>query len=73
MTAPTVPVVDLELSPMARERGVTYLHDVHLDAGVELTVGDRVQVRDEGGALWDAVVSAVEEARLGRRYRLRIE
>lgn len=65
-----VAVVDVELSPMARQTGVAYIHDVELDAGVELGVGDRLQLRDEGGALWDATVAAVEPVRFGRKYRL---
>ena len=69
----SVPTFDLELSPMVRQIGVAYLHDVDLEAGQELAVDDRVRVRDEGGHLWDAVVTAVEEARLGRKYRLSIE
>lgn len=68
-----VPVFDLELSPMARQTGVTYLHDVYLDAGQELVVDDLVGLRDEGGQMWDAVVTAVEEVRLGRKYWLRIQ
>jgi hypothetical protein len=71
MTAP-VPVVDVELTPMARRSGVAYVHDVELDAGVELAVGDEVRLRDEGGALWFATVVEVETARLGRKYRLRL-
>jgi hypothetical protein len=65
-------IYDLELSPMARQAGVAYLHDVDLDAGQELAVGDRLRVRDEGGTLWAAEVTAVEEVRFGRKYRLRI-
>jgi hypothetical protein len=65
-------VYDLELSPTARQAGVAYLHDVDLDASEELAVGDRVMVRDEGGAMWDAEVTVVEEVRLGRKYRLRM-
>ena len=50
---------------MARQTGVTYLHDVELDAG------DDVQLRDEGGTLWNATVTAVEPVRFGgRKYRL---
>lgn len=65
-------VYDVELSPLARQTGVAYLHDVDLDAGEELAVADPVVLRDEGGTLWDAEVTAVEEVRLGRKYRLRI-
>jgi hypothetical protein len=65
-----VPDFEVELSPVARQLGVTYLHDVDLDVGVELAVGDDVRLRDEGGALWDATVAAVEKVRVGRKYRL---
>jgi hypothetical protein len=67
-----VPLFDVELSPMARQTGVTYLHDVELDAGVALTVGDEVRLRDEGDALWAATVVAVETVRDGRKYRLQL-
>lgn len=63
---------DMELSPVARQLGVAYLHDVDLLAGQELAQGDRLIVRDEGLALWDAEVVAREEVRLGHKYRLRI-
>jgi hypothetical protein len=68
--AAAVPVVDVELSPMARQTGVTYIHDIDLDAGVELAIGDEVRLRDEGGTLWKATVTAVEPVRFGRKYRL---
>jgi hypothetical protein len=67
-----VPTFTLELSPMARQTGVVYLHDVYLDAGQELASGDRLHVKDEGGALWDAVVVHREQVRLGHKYRLEI-
>lgn len=57
---------------MARQAGVTYVHDVELDAGVALATGDRLMLRDEGGALWDAVVADVEVVRFGQKYRLRM-
>lgn len=57
---------------MSRKAGVAYVHDVDLDAGVLLAEGDRLVVRDEGGALWDAVVVAREEVRFGVKYRLSI-
>lgn len=74
MTA-DVPVFDLELTPAARRAGVTYLHDVYLEAGQEFASGDRIQLRDEGGDLWDAeVVDREDTSRgLGHKYRLRIQ
>lgn len=71
MTSAT-PVFDVELSPVARQNGVTYLHDVDLDTDVELRVGDELRLRDEGGTAWDATVVAVETVRFGRKYRLTI-
>lgn len=71
MTA-AVPAVDVELSPMARQTRVAYVHDIDLDAGVELAVGDAVRLRDEGGTRWDATVTAVEPVRFGRKYRLQL-
>jgi hypothetical protein len=67
-----VKAVDVELTPMARQTGVAYIHDVQLDADVGLAVGDNVQLRDEGGVLWEATVAVVEPVRLGRKYRLTI-
>lgn len=63
---------DIELSPVARQLGVTYLHDVDLIADQEPAAGDRLVLRDEGLALWDAEVVALEEVRLGHKYRLNI-
>lgn len=63
---------DVELSPVARQIGVAYLHDIDLDAGEELVVGERVGLLDEGGAGWDGVVTAREVVRFGHRYRLEI-
>lgn len=62
----------IELSPLGRRTGVAYLHDVELDAGQELAIGDHLRVRDEGDQLWDATVTAREEVRLGHKYRLRL-
>ncbi|NPC42851.1 hypothetical protein [Nocardioides sp. zg-1230] len=63
---------DIELSPAARQLEIAYLHDVDLVAGQEPAVGDRLVLRDEGLALWDAEVVALEEVRLGHKYRLHI-
>ena len=63
---------DIELSPVGRQLGVAYLHDIDLPAGKDLAQGDRVILRDEGLALWDAEVVAREEVRFGHKYRLHI-
>lgn len=68
-----VPVFDLELSPMARQSGTTYLHDVYLDADDQVAPGNRVLIRDEGGDLWVGGVGARTAAgRAGHKYLLRI-
>lgn len=69
----TKPLFSLELSPTARQQGVAYVHDVELDDGQELHPGDRVEIRDEGGAFFAATVEAVEPARFGNKYRLHIQ
>ena len=63
---------DIELSPVARQLEIAYLHDIDLPAGEELTQGDQVILRDEGLALWDAEVLTREVVRLGHKYRLHI-
>lgn len=63
---------NIELSPVARQLRIAYLHDVDLTAGEDLTQGDRVVLRDEGLALWDAEVVAREQVRFGHKYRLRV-
>jgi hypothetical protein len=68
-----VPVVNLELSPMARQTGVTYLHDVYLDGVRDLAAGESVLVRDEGDTLWIGNVTGRDEAKFGgHKYRLQI-
>jgi hypothetical protein len=67
-----VPTYDIELSPVARQLRIAYLHDIDLRAGEGLTRGDRVILRDEGLALWDAEVLTREVVRLGHKYRLHI-
>lgn len=68
-----VPVFDLELSPMARQSGTTYLHDVYLDADDQVAPGDRVLIRDEGGDIWVGDVGArCAAGRAGHKYLLRI-
>lgn len=73
--ATDVPTFEVDLTPMAREAGIAYLHDVYLDAGRKLATGDRVRLRDEGGALWDGEVETRQEDSrgLGHKYRLRIQ
>ena len=68
----TVPVFDIEITPVQRSLGVLYLHDVDLDDGQRLGVGDRIELRDEGGFYYAGTVQAIEPGRLGRRYRVRV-
>ena len=67
-----VETYEIELSPVGRQLGVAYLHDIDLPAGDDLTQGDLVILRDEGLALWDAEVVTREEVRFGHKYRLHI-
>ena len=64
---------DVELGPAQRTAGIAYLHDVDLDDDQTLSVGDRVELRDEGGAYCAATVEAIEPGSFGRRYRLQIK
>jgi hypothetical protein len=63
-------VVTAEVGPLQRSTSTVYVHDVELEGDENLQVGDRVEVRDEGGGLWAATVEAVTRDELGRRYQL---
>jgi len=65
-------VVSAEVGPLQRSTGTVYVHDVELDGDENLQIGDRVEVRDEGGGLWAATVEAVTSDELGRRYQLAV-
>ena len=54
-------------------RGTDDGRAVDLDDDQTLTVGDRVELRDEGGAYCAATVEAIEPGSFGRRYRLQIK
>jgi hypothetical protein len=58
--------------PNARPCGYVYVHDVELDGDEMLTVGSRVEFRDEGGQYLAATVDQITADELGRRYRLRL-
>jgi len=66
-------VFEIEITPVQRSLGVVYLHDVDLDDGQHLGVGDRIELRDEGGFYYAGTVEAIEPGRLGRRYRVRVQ
>ena len=66
-------VLEIEITPVQHSLGVVYLHDVDLEHDQSLAVGDRMELRDEGGFSYPAAVEAVEPARLGRRYRVRLQ
>lgn len=72
--AKSKPLFDVELSPMSHKTGIVYLDSVELDAEQELNVGDRVELRDEGGTFHAATVLAKREARYGGyKHTLKIE
>lgn len=64
--------IQVELSALTRQLGYTEISDVHLDDGQTLAVGDAVLLRDEGGFPIDARVVEVTLAKIGHRYRLRL-
>jgi len=66
-------VFEIEITPVQRSLGVVYLHDMDLDDGQHLGVGDRIELRDEGGFYYAGTVQAIEPGRLGRRYRVRVQ
>jgi len=66
-------VFEIEITPVQRSLGVVYLHDMDLDDGQHLGVGDRIELRDEGGFYYAGTVQAIEPGRLGRRYRIRVQ
>lgn len=63
-------VVTAEVGPLQRSTGIVYVHEVELDGDENLQIGDRVEVRDEGGGLWAATVEAITRDELGSRYQL---
>ena len=65
-------VITTEVPPNARPCGYVYVHDVELDGDEMLTVGSRVEIRDEGGQYLAATVDQITADELGRRYRLRL-
>ena len=65
-------VIATEVPPNARPCGYVYVHDVELDGDEMLTVGSRVEIRDEGGQYLAATVDQITGDELGRRYRLRL-
>lgn len=58
-----------ELGPVERQMGRVMLGSVDCD-GVELTDGEVVELLDEGGYCYPAVVTRVEPGRYGQRYWL---
>lgn len=73
MSTVTKLVFDVELGPLERDSGVTYLHDIHLDDNQVLEVGTRVELRDEGGFFHAATVIAITPGEFGRNYELHIQ
>jgi hypothetical protein len=66
----TVPVVRIELGPVQRDLHFVEITDMDLEDAT-LGVGDRLELVDEGGYRYPAVVETVEQDRYGNRYRVR--
>jgi hypothetical protein len=64
--------MEVELSPVARETGVFFVHDVDLADEQQLSVGGDVDVREEGGHVHRARVETTRPARFGTVYQLRL-
>jgi hypothetical protein len=62
--------VEVELGPVERQRSLVVLGDVDLPDGAERHVGDRLELVDEGGFRYSAVVDSVASARYGQSYRV---
>ncbi len=69
MATITKTVVSTEVGPREITAGVAYVHDIELDDGEKLEVGQRVEILDGGGNFHAAVV----DERVGPRWRLRIQ
>lgn len=65
-------VYNVELGPLERDSGITYLHDVDFDNNEALAVGTRVELRDERGFAHAATVSSAVRGESGSTYELRI-
>ncbi|SDO02503.1 hypothetical protein SAMN05660199_01154 [Klenkia soli] len=59
--------VSRELGPVERQLGRVDLHAVDLD-GLELSVGASLELLDEGGHRYPAVVVSIEPGRYGPFY-----
>ena len=63
------PVVPAHVGPAELAAGRAYVHDMELDGVEELSVGTRVEVRDEAGRLFAATVTE----RIGSRWQLTLQ
>lgn len=59
-------VLTAPVGPAELEVGRTYVHDVELEGDEDLVVGQRVEVRDDGGRMFAATVTG----RVGERWQL---
>lgn len=62
-------VVPAQVGPAELSAGRAYVHDMELDGDEELSVGTRVEVRDEAGRLFAATVTD----RIGSRWQLTLQ
>jgi len=66
-------VVRARVGPLQREAGRVYVHDIELDGDENLTLGQRVEILDEGDSYTSARITEVEQTCEGNRYQLTIE
>jgi hypothetical protein len=66
-----VPAIPVELGPVHRQLGVAVIGDIDLGAGQRLSVGDEVELIDEGEHRYPGLVESVEPQRYGNEYRVR--
>jgi hypothetical protein len=65
-------VVRAQVGPLQRQTGRVYVHDIELDGDENLTLGQRVEILDEGN--YTAVrITEVEQSSEGNRYQLTLE
>jgi hypothetical protein len=62
-------VVPAQVGPTELAAGRTYVHDMELEGDEDLSVGLRVEVRDEAGRLFAATVTD----RVGSRWQLTLQ
>ncbi len=66
-------VVRAQVGSLQRQTGRVYVHDIELDGDENLTLGQRVEILDEGDSYTAARITEVEQTSEGNRYQLTIE